>query len=959
MVLPVLISMVMRSFIVSGQNCFGGIETFEKVAMTQVAPHISPAGVLLHQQDQALTRDCVNLCKQHPLCLSFGLDYVGFKCDAYEVNSQSSQQLADLVVSNNSNYFEKVCYRGVSRDDYERMCGHERLWTFERVRGAILEGFERLQLNYIQSRSECAKACLMEATFTCRSADYDDITKMCRLSQENRRTQPQAFRLVPDSNREYLENQCVSSARTLTTLSTGRLALQHGPQAVSGPDKPTWEQASVSCTKAEMVLTINFDSAFRGRVYAKGSPDHCYVLGAGQTQLQFAIPLDPRCGTRAEGPNAYANDVVIQQHAAIMRDSDLHIRVLCSFETIDQTVTASDPAPVGHRKSHLFSDHAEKWRDNIARSRVYVPSSEPIANPTTVSSTAPQPAIVMRVIGPAGSKDSQVVGLGDMLTLIIELHDPNLTPMGIFARNVYAKSASGESWLLIDTHGCPTDASVFPAMKPVGNGNKALISTFKAFKFPSTGTVNFEAQDMKRDFVFTESLPSGEFGTKETTPATIKSHMLSNEMQEVVVETTPHSEALTANDTKKFARSASHATDQNNMSTPTAAHFMASFESTNGSSDTSVSYRQMSPYPANTYQQGYHQPSYNQPPNQYGSQPPGYGQGYYPGAYTPTFGGPNYGPPGYTPNYQHPNSWASRTSPDVPTKVNFTYGGTSWTSPGQDQNRYGNDPMRASGQGTHGVRELPPPTVLSAPSPAGQPSNPFSAGPPGSNPQVVTGQLGGPPSSGNNQAASPMFTVQSSRPLPAKEKGKFKPPRPLPRPKGANPGTLHTSITVKEKDGDEQEQSGNWNIERRARNPSKQELNGCNTGPAILYTAIVVTLLHCTILMGGYLYYRRFIGYPKSSSASAKLLRPQSFTNDESHVVGSLGHHHGGHTMTRNGPPFQSDPRNIRSNVPQGSTTSTNNSNVFYGQGTFRESPRDHPGNNFRSLYTGHFGSPP
>lgn len=205
---PIFIAMVMRSFFVSGQNCFGGIETFEKVAMTDFDENYTPAGILLQQTDQALTRDCINLCKQQPTCLSFGLDYTRFRCAAYSVNSFNRGR--DLIGTNTTNFFEKVCYRGVARDEYEKICGVERLWAFERVKAAFLDGFERMVLHNVGSRAECAKSCLMENGFVCRSADYDEVLRTCRLSKEDRRTQPQAFRQVVGSSREYIENQCAS-----------------------------------------------------------------------------------------------------------------------------------------------------------------------------------------------------------------------------------------------------------------------------------------------------------------------------------------------------------------------------------------------------------------------------------------------------------------------------------------------------------------------------------------------------------------------------------------------------------------------------------------------------------------------------------------------------------------------------------------------------------------------------
>lgn len=72
--------------------------------------------------------------------------------------------------------------------------------------------------------------------------------------------------------------------------------------------------------------------------------------------------------------------------------------------------------------------------------------------------------------------------------------------------------------------------------------------------------------------------------------------------------------------------------------------------------------------------------------------------------------------------------------------------------------------------------------------------------------------------------------VHSSRPLPSSEKGKFKPPRPLPRPKntptltstlapsrdGGGGETLSATIMVGEKDEKMDSKSGtkSWTIER-------------------------------------------------------------------------------------------------------------------------------------------------
>lgn len=200
----------------ANESCFGGIETFEKTSMVDFNTEIKPTGTLLQQNDQALTRDCINLCKNQHICLSFGLDYKNFICAAYTYTSSQTiapnHHLRDkLQLTNTTSFFEKVCFKGMSREEYQRICGLERLWAFERVMDAFLDGFEDLSIPGIANKDDCAKQCLIETTFNCRSADYDHTSKICRLSREDRRTQPQAFRQVFGSKRDYLENQCAAA----------------------------------------------------------------------------------------------------------------------------------------------------------------------------------------------------------------------------------------------------------------------------------------------------------------------------------------------------------------------------------------------------------------------------------------------------------------------------------------------------------------------------------------------------------------------------------------------------------------------------------------------------------------------------------------------------------------------------------------------------------------------------
>lgn len=213
--IPVVLSVIMRAS-VEAQNCFGGVETFEKTTVTDYDGSVNVVGTLLHQENVALTRDCINLCKQQSQCQSFALDYAKFRCSAYSVNSKRNRDR--LVHAVSTNFFDKVCLNGLSRQSFDAVCGHERLWSFERVKSAFLDGFVEREVNNIGSKEECAKNCLMETTFICRSADYDEVARVCRMSKDDRRTQPQAFRQVQGSSRDYLENQCAAPGKNLMNM---------------------------------------------------------------------------------------------------------------------------------------------------------------------------------------------------------------------------------------------------------------------------------------------------------------------------------------------------------------------------------------------------------------------------------------------------------------------------------------------------------------------------------------------------------------------------------------------------------------------------------------------------------------------------------------------------------------------------------------------------------------------
>ncbi|KAF8773607.1 hypothetical protein HNY73_016253 [Argiope bruennichi] len=454
---------------------------------------------------------------------------LGERCQGFVVQYQSYQNcyviLRDptdepiLVPSFDSVYFNKVCLR-------ERTCG--KLWTFERYLHHELHVEPIREIAGVLERADCEDLCLHEAPH-CKSAVYHYLERTCFLFSENKRSAANRFHYTSEEV-EYLDNQCTSESPTcqyrefpdrflpqldrltraynlkdcqrqcdtersfvcrsvnyeivakdcalssedISSLPQGVNALQPRRNSLYS-EKGSCEQVSVQCNPQDMLLTIHFDSPFHGRVYARGNPSQCFVVGTGQTSLQFAISMGARCGTTAETSDQFVNEVVVQQHPVIMTDHDKTIKVVCSFETQERTYTMAGPGVGG---SGAGVDVARTYNK--------------AALTAVVTNTAPPPNVAMRVLDRTG-RDARAVGLGEELTLKIELREAS-SAFAIFARNLYARSTNGESLFLIDSSGCPTDATIFPALQLDPTDHKSLISTFKAFRFPSSGMVNFEVQ---------------------------------------------------------------------------------------------------------------------------------------------------------------------------------------------------------------------------------------------------------------------------------------------------------------------------------------------------------------------------------------------------------------------------------------------------------------------------------
>jgi len=170
--------------------------SFEKIANVNIRG-VTLVPLYTGQGEIPVSAECNNRCRAGPNCRAFLINYNRHTClgMGYDNNNRGSSIIA---TTERTSYFEKICLSVPT-------C--EKAWTFERVIGRQLLGFDDRVLSGIASRLRCQEICLKERAFLCKSGEYDYVTQECRLSSEDRRTQPSYFTTAPPSI-DYFENQC-------------------------------------------------------------------------------------------------------------------------------------------------------------------------------------------------------------------------------------------------------------------------------------------------------------------------------------------------------------------------------------------------------------------------------------------------------------------------------------------------------------------------------------------------------------------------------------------------------------------------------------------------------------------------------------------------------------------------------------------------------------------------------
>ena len=101
---------------------------------------------------------------------------------------------------------EKPCKRTI----YQWFCDNIKTFAEKKLQDLLsCRDVDIPKINENPKSKKCENLLRCYHSLFLRSAEFDESLNICRLSREDRRSQPGAFRRQPGSTIDYLENQCV------------------------------------------------------------------------------------------------------------------------------------------------------------------------------------------------------------------------------------------------------------------------------------------------------------------------------------------------------------------------------------------------------------------------------------------------------------------------------------------------------------------------------------------------------------------------------------------------------------------------------------------------------------------------------------------------------------------------------------------------------------------------------
>ncbi|XP_066249102.1 uncharacterized protein nompA [Euwallacea similis] len=155
--------------------------------------------------------DCQAMCARAEkyLCRSIEYDEMTKQCTLSEEDSISQKDDIGVASSPSHHFYDFVCLdspRGSEYPDNPRtshLFADKRPETaFQRYRNSRLGGEHHSEISG-RSLSECLDECLRQPSFQCRSAEYSERYRTCRLTRYNQRD---GMRIIYDADYDYYEN---------------------------------------------------------------------------------------------------------------------------------------------------------------------------------------------------------------------------------------------------------------------------------------------------------------------------------------------------------------------------------------------------------------------------------------------------------------------------------------------------------------------------------------------------------------------------------------------------------------------------------------------------------------------------------------------------------------------------------------------------------------------------------
>ncbi|XP_018018616.1 uncharacterized protein LOC108675138 [Hyalella azteca] len=336
---------------------------------------------------------------------------------------------------------------------------------------SLRERGKRLRQAYVKrylsvgNREHCSRECLNEQMFLCRSYNFRygslGVADNCQLSE--RGSAPLDLR-----NPAYFQ----------TDVEFDYYEIDRSRSFV-GDVSDNCPHVAQSCNEdGSMEFTLRTDEPFKGRIYAYGYYDRCFIVGRGSTVsvLQLSSPRGfPDCGTIRYG-DTLTNIVVVQFAENVQTMMDKRYNLTCTTIGPSDSVVTSAYIGAGYGTA--------------------------VAGATS-SAGAPTPIeylelenrldqrVALRVL--YDGRPTTTIAVGDPLTFRLEPQAGFNLVSDIFATNVVAKDPySGRAVQLIDSRGCPVDNYIFPALGRARSG-EGLETRFSAFKIPESNFLVFEA----------------------------------------------------------------------------------------------------------------------------------------------------------------------------------------------------------------------------------------------------------------------------------------------------------------------------------------------------------------------------------------------------------------------------------------------------------------------------------